>query len=98
MSYVKNSKPVSTPASKPSYNKPASPSKPSGDKIMPTHNLAVRCGEGDNVQFVDLTGLFPGSTKDGRALLKGKPKFEIIVRMEGGVELKAEQFLITAKN
>lgn len=64
----------------------------------PTHNLAVRSGSGENVQFIDLSGLWAGETKDGRQLLKGKPKdIELIVRTPEG-EFIAEQFIITSRN
>jgi len=64
----------------------------------PTHNLAVRSGSGDNVQFIDVSGLWAGETKDGRMLLKGKPRdAELIIRTPEG-EFVAEQFIITAKN
>lgn len=84
-------------------NKPAtsngSLSKPSvsGDN-KPTHTLSIKCGEGDNVEFITLTGLFGGETKDGRKLLKGKPRAEVIVRLEDGREVKADQFFISAKD
>lgn len=64
----------------------------------PTHNLAVRSGSGDSVQFIDVSGLWAGETKDGRQLLKGKPKdIELIIRTPEG-EFLAEQFIITARN
>lgn len=64
----------------------------------PTHNLAVRSGSGDDVQFIDVSGLWAGETKDGRQLLKGKPRdVELIIRTPEG-EFVAEQFIITARN
>lgn len=64
----------------------------------PTHNLAVRSGSGDSVQFIDVSGLWAGETKDGRQLLKGKPRdIELIIRTPEG-EFVAEQFIITARN
>ena len=80
-------------------NKSQSGQRPSSNNSnAPTHNLAVRSGSGDDVQFIDVSGLWAGETKDGRLLLKGKPRdIELIIRTPEG-EFVAEQFIITARN
>jgi hypothetical protein len=101
MSYVKASNAARNPVSGKTHS-PAAHSAPkaeaSSNKVLPTHNLAIRCGDGDNSTFVELTGLFGGETKDGRALLKGTSKMQVIIRMEDGTELIGSQFFVTAKN
>jgi hypothetical protein len=64
----------------------------------PTHTLSIKCGEGDAVEFITLTGLFPGESKDGRQMMKGKPQATVLVRLEDGRELKAEQFFVMQKD
>jgi hypothetical protein len=101
MAYV-NKAPAAT-AARSSYagNKPATAgsSKPKSDSVKPTHSLSAKCGEGDSIEFINLTGLFPGETKDGRAMLKGKPnKVVMILRLEDGREVQADSFIITAKS
>jgi hypothetical protein len=101
MSYVKASNAARNPVSGQTHKPAASPA-PAAPRAegsnFPTHNLSIRCGEGDSTTFVELTGLFAGETKDGRALLKGKPKVQVIIRMEDGTELIGSQFFVTAKN
>ena len=97
MAYVK----PSNAARRGGYNSPkpqgSAPAKASGGNA-PTHNLAVRVGSGDDVQFMDVSGLWEGNTKDGRQLLKGKPRdVELIIRTQDG-DFVAEQFIITARN
>jgi hypothetical protein len=106
MAYVNKSSnavaPSTAPRSAYAGNKPAtnnaSLSKPSVSGDKPTHTLSIKCGEGDAVEFITLTGLFAGETKDGRKMLKGKPRAEVIVRLEDGREVKADQFFISAKD
>lgn len=104
MSYVKASNAARNPVSGQTHKPAQAPAAPKAEassnsgKVLPTHNLAIRCGEGDNTTFVELTGLFGGETKDGRALLKGTSKMQIIIRMEDGTELIGSQFFVTAKN
>lgn len=97
MSYVKNS---NATAPRSGYSKPAaSNQKPaSNDANQPTHTLSARVGEGDNVEFIPLTGMFPGQTKDGRAMMKGKPNVQVIIKTADGRELVAEQFFVAARN
>ncbi len=102
MAYVQKSSSAATaPRSTYAGNKPAGvPQKPKaeGDN-RPTHSLSAKVGEGDSVEFINLTGLFAGQTKDGRAMFKGKPnKVEVIIRLEDGRELKADSLIVTAKN
>ena len=53
--------------------------------------------DGEAVKFINLTGLFPGETKDGRAMFKGKPKETLFLRLEDGHEVAIDGFLVTAK-
>jgi hypothetical protein len=101
MAYVQKSAAATAPRSSYAGNKPASaPSKPKAEgENRPTHSLSAKVGEGESVEFINLTGLFPGQTKDGRAMFKGKPnKLEVFIRMEDGRELKVESLIVTAKN
>ena len=107
MAYVNKSSSASSNAPRSTYagNKPASvgvganlSKVPSAGDNKPTHTLSIKCGEGDSVEFITLTGLFAGETKDGRKMLKGKPRAEVIVRLEDGREVKADQFFISAKD
>lgn len=96
MAYVKPSN-TQRNGSRGGYQSQAQNNKPASSNA-PTHNLAVRSGSGDNVQFIDVSGLWAGETKDGRLLLKGKPKdIELLIRTPEG-EFVAEQFIITARN
>ena len=96
MAYVKNSN-VTAPRN--GFSKPTGGQKLTAEKISPTHTFSVRCGEGDNVEFISLTGLFPGQTKDGRSMMKGKPnKVKILLQLEDGRELIADQFFVNAKS
>ena len=101
MAYVQKSTAPTAPRSSYAGNKPATATgnnKPKSEGIKPTHSLSVKVGEGDNIEFIPLTGLFPGETKDGRVMMKGKPnKLEVILRLEDGREVKAEQFFVTAR-
>ena len=101
MSYVKASNAARNPVSGQTHKAPvaAAPAALKAEGAnRPTHGLSIRCGEGDNSTFVDLTGLFPGSTKDGRSMFKGTSKLALIVRMEDGTELVGSQFFVTAKD
>jgi len=97
MAYVKSQ--ANAPRTN-SYSKaPASaPKAEATDSNLPTHSLSAKVGEGDNVEFIPLTGLFAGETKDGRSMMKGKPRATVIIRTEDGRELVASQFFVTAKN
>lgn len=93
MAYVKPSN-----AKRNSYEPRGVPQSKEVSANAPTHNLAVRSGSGDSAQFIDIGGLWAGETKDGRMLLKGKPRdMEVLIRTPEG-EFVAEQFIITAKN
>lgn len=99
MAYVKS--PATAARGNSSYAKPAAPaaSAPKAEGAsQPTHTLSIKCGEGDNVEFINLTGLFPGETKDGRSMMKGKPRATVIIRTEDGRELVGTQFFVNSKN
>ena len=98
MAYVKPSNAPRSGSRGGYQSKPQGGQRPASSNNAPTHNLAVRSGSGDDVQFIDVSGLWAGETKDGRQLLKGKPRdIELIVRTPEG-EYVAEQFIITARN
>jgi hypothetical protein len=96
MSYVQKS---NAPRSN-NYSKPAAPApqKQQSANAQPTHTLSAKCGEGDAVEFISLTGLFPGESKDGRSMMKGKPRATVIIRTEDGRELTASQFFVMQKD
>ncbi len=98
MAYVKSQATASRPNS--SYAKSAAPAAAPKSEVgsQPTHTLSIKCGEGDAVEFINLTGLFPGETKDGRAMMKGKPRVQVIIKTEDGRELVGSQFFVSAKN
>ena len=97
MSYVQKSSnaPRSNAPAKPAA---AAPQKAQTANAQPTHTLSVKCGEGDSVEFINLPGLFAGQSKDGRSMMKGKPRATILVRTEDGRELTANQFFVMQKD
>lgn len=96
MAYVQKSN--NAPRSN-NYSKPAAaPQKQQSANVQPTHTLSAKCGEGDAVEFISLTGLFPGESKDGRSMMKGKPRATVIIRTEDGRELTASQFFVMQKD
>lgn len=101
MAYVQKSNataPRSTYAgSKPATANSSAPKKPEGAN-KPSHNLSIMVKDGEAVEFINLTGLFAGETKDGRAMFKGKPKDAISLRFADGREVAVDGFLVTAKD
>lgn len=101
MAYVQKSN-ATAPRSSYAGNKPATanssaPKKPEGAN-KPSHNLSIMVKDGEAVEFINLTGLFAGETKDGRAMFKGKPKDAISLRFADGREVAVDGFLVTAKD
>lgn len=96
MAYVQKSN-TTAPRSN-SYSAPAKASAPKATGAnKPSHNLSIMVKDGEAVEFINLTGLFPGETKDGRAMFKGKPKESIFIRLQDGREVSVDGFLVTAK-
>ena len=98
MAYVQKSN-ATAPRSSYAGNKPATANSSSAPKgaNKPSHNLSIMVKDGETVEFINLTGLFPGETKDGRAMFKGKPKESIFIRLQDGREVSVDGFLVTAK-
>ena len=77
MAYVQKAN-ATAPRSNNSYSSPKasapkevanSPKRPEGENKS-SHTLSVMIKEGEGVDFINVTGLFPGETKDGRAMSK----------------------------
>lgn len=102
MAYVNKATAPASTAPRSSYagNKPATAgaSKPKTDGVRPSHNLSIMVKNGEEVEFINLTGLFPGETKDGRAMFKAKPKEALSLRLQDGREVAVESFIVTAKS
>lgn len=101
MAYVQKSN-ATAPRSSYAGNKPATANSNSAPKaasgVKPSHNLSIMVKHGELAEFINLTGLFPGETKDGRAMFKGKPKESIFIRLQDGREVAVDGFLVTAKD
>lgn len=101
MAYVQKSN-ATAPRSSYAGNKPATASNSSAPKApganKPSHNLSIMVKDGEAVEFINLTGLFAGETKDGRAMYKGKPKEALFIRLPDGREVSIDGFLVTAKD